>query len=99
MNNEIIDKFKDKILGWASYGNNTKYYVNDFVDINKLSPIIAETYSSESRISSDGITFLKEYYGLGELSKQLEKNGGVESDLMNSNSILNWLENLSKDTK
>jgi hypothetical protein len=99
MPEEIIKNYPNKQLGNAVYGNNVGYYVEDFLNINRLSHIIAETYSSESRINQDGIRFIKDYYGLHDLAKILEANGGVEGDLKTADAIFEWLIILEKEAE
>jgi hypothetical protein len=99
MHTNIRNKYIGKVLGWKSYGNNEEYFIDDFLNIEELADILAETYSSESHIGKDGIMFLQEYYGFKNLAKLLEENGGIESDLKDEDVIYKWLEILKKEAK
>ncbi len=99
MRNNVIKKYTEKVLGSTTWGSIRKFYINDFIDINQLSHIIADTYSAESLINKDGMDFLKEYYGLSSLAKLLEDNGGVEAELLTADSILRWLRMLDKENE
>lgn len=97
MKEGLIQKYSEKKLGNTTYGINKEYYVQDFIDIHRLRHILAETYTSESRINTFGIGFLKEYYGFKNLSEILEKAGGLDSGVANAREIHEWLEVLEKE--
>lgn len=98
MSKSIIEKYINQPLARDKYGINREYFADDFFNIDRLSHIIAETYSSEISFSKAGINFLKEYYGFDGLGKLIEKKGGIETGLRTANEIINWLETLEKDS-
>lgn len=92
---EVVAKYKGKVLALTLYMNGRgPYYVGDFINFNLLeSRILSEIDCGESDITPDGINFLKDYYGFGDLAEILFSNKwyGYES----KKEILKFLENMS----
>lgn len=97
MKQDILKKYSQKDLGAINYGDNREYTTEELSDFNKLKYILAEVYDLESHLTADGLSFLKEYYGIENLSQELEKKDGVAGSLLDYESILGWFKTMEKE--
>ena len=97
---DIIKKYKEKILSQDSWGPCAEQYVDEYIKEEELNSILWTIADGETRFTLDGINFLKEYYGgLDVVAEMGEKKGGFGSGLEKKGDILNWLERIEKEER
>lgn len=92
----IIKKFKNKILARTCYKSAKPYdYVDDFIDKDNLLYILYETDCTETVLTEEGVSFLKEYYGLEHVAKLIQQDiaEGVDFKWQTTEELVNWINN------
>lgn len=67
----IRNKYKEMVLGYYHAGKNIDYFVEDFIDFEKLQSFIGVVESREADFTQQGLNFIKEYYGIENLARML----------------------------
>lgn len=91
-----IEKYRNKILARSNYSTAKPYdYVKDFIDEENLLYILYEVNCTEATLTSEGLDFLKEYYGLEYVAELIKKDieEGVDFSWKLKDDIINWLNN------
>jgi hypothetical protein len=96
--NNIVDKYKQKILGYSGYLEHANFYSDDLTDENKLHQLLTEAFTHEGDITSDGIKFLEDYYGFDYIAGFLTKLGGLDAEYRTVEEIKNWLQEFKEYT-
>ncbi|MBU1682638.1 hypothetical protein KJ742_01700 [Patescibacteria group bacterium] len=94
---EIIKKYKGKVLGEACYKiQNDKIYVDYLVKTDWLLHFLYDMDCGENVLTEDGLNFLKEYYGLNAIADMIIKDieDGVDFKFQKKEDITDWLERL-----
>lgn len=75
-NKTLLGAYAHKILGIRNYKSMKKeFFVNDFLELQKLEDFLEEVSTGESDITPAGKLFLEKYYGLEKLSTSLVRRG------------------------
>ncbi len=70
--NDLEHKYLGKILAIRLYPHDkNEFFIDDFKDIKILDEVLEEIFIGESDITPAGYSFLKEYFDLNELAKDL----------------------------
>lgn len=67
MNDQVRQKYLNKLLGVSSRNENPDYFLADFLDEKKLVQFIISTVDHQMTFTKDGFNFLEEYYGLDQV--------------------------------
>ncbi|HBH46049.1 MAG TPA: hypothetical protein DDX47_01635 [Candidatus Jacksonbacteria bacterium] len=61
---QIVKKYKGKLLGVEASGKGKDYFVEDFLDEKQLLNFLVNLYDHETEFTKLGFKFLEEYYSI-----------------------------------
>ena len=94
---EVIQKYGNKPLVIRGYGTDVQRYDASYLyDFSNLRYVLGEMHDHESDITSLGIEFLQETYGLEHLADILFKGDWYSAEFKSAKEIQVWLESLKE---
>lgn len=91
---KIIEKYKDKVLGVESFGQNKKLYIKDLFKKDLLLDELYKMDCHEVSLTEDGLSFIEEYYKIEDVVDMIldEIKNGVDYKYSEKADIVKWLK-------
>ncbi len=93
INNDIVDKYKNRPLAIQSFGDNVKIYCSDFIGDSKLVDRLYEVNCHELTLTDDGLSFIQDYYTFDKVVEMIKDSieRGVDFKYSSKDDIIKWL--------
>ena len=92
----LYKKYKGKKLGYWESGNKFDYYIDDFINKERLFNFFDKMNEHEMSLTKSGFNFLSEYYIIDELASEYMEARKAEDPNITQKTVKEWLEEKGK---